>query len=105
MELLKFLFARMPEKSRAAVKSLLERRQVAVDGETITQFNHQLAVGQTVEIRRAGDAGPAAGAAKIIFEDAHLIVIEKRAGLLSIATETEREKTAFAESHFCDSSP
>ena len=49
-----------------------------------------------VEIRRAGDAGPASGPAKIIFEDAHLIVIEKRAGLLSIATETEREKTAYS---------
>ncbi|HWD91772.1 MAG TPA: RluA family pseudouridine synthase [Verrucomicrobiae bacterium] len=96
MGLLKFLFAQMPEKSRTAVKSLLEHRQISVGGETITQFNHPLVVGQTVEIRRAGDAEHAQSAAKIIFEDTHLIVIEKRAGLLSIATEMEREKTAYS---------
>jgi len=96
MGLLKFLLAQMPEKSRTAVKSLLEQRQIAVGGETITQFDHPLVVGQTVEIRRAGDVEHAQGAAKIIFEDTHLIVIEKRAGLLSIATEMEREKTAYS---------
>jgi 23S rRNA pseudouridine1911/1915/1917 synthase len=96
-ELLKFLYAQMPEKSRAAVKSLLERRQISVDGETVTQFNHQLSVGQMISIGRAAGAGPAArSGVKIIFEDAHLIVIEKRAGLLSIATEMEREKTAYS---------
>jgi len=96
-ELLKFLFASMPEKSRAAVKSLLAHRLVSVDGETISQFNHPLAAGQTVEVRRSGEAGQGTGrGVKIIFEDDHLIVIEKRAGLLSIATETEREKTAYS---------
>ena len=96
-ELLKFLIAQMPEKSRSAVKSLLEHRQVAVDGDVITQFNHPLMAGQTVEILRAGGSGAGqGGGVKIIFEDAHLIVIEKRAGLLSIATETERERTAYS---------
>jgi 23S rRNA pseudouridine1911/1915/1917 synthase len=98
-ELLKFLFAQLPEKSRSAVKSLLTHRQITVDGETVTQFNHPLAMGQMVEIRGAGgaSAGPlSAGGVKIIFEDAHLIVIEKRAGLLSMATEMEREKTAYS---------
>jgi 23S rRNA pseudouridine1911/1915/1917 synthase len=96
-ELLKFLFASMPEKSRAGVKSILERRLVSVDGETVTQFNHPLVVGQTVEIRLTGEAGQGTGrAVKIVFEDAHLIVIEKRAELLSIGTDLEREKTAYS---------
>jgi 23S rRNA pseudouridine1911/1915/1917 synthase len=96
-ELLKFLFASMPEKSRAAVKSILERGLVSIDGEIVTQFNHPLAAGQDVEIRRAGEAGQGTGrGVKIVFEDAHLIVIEKRAGLLSIGTDLEREKTAYS---------
>ena len=35
-------------------------------------------------------------AIKVLFEDASLIVIEKPAGLLSMASETERHKTAYA---------
>jgi 23S rRNA pseudouridine1911/1915/1917 synthase len=98
-ELLNFLFAQLPEQSRSAVKSLLTHRQIAVDGETVTQFNHPLVPGQTVGIGRAGAIGQrtfAAAGVKIIFEDPHLIVVEKRAGLLSIATEMEREKTAYS---------
>ncbi|MDB6023155.1 MAG: pseudouridylate synthase [Pedosphaera sp.] len=96
-ELLKFLFAQMPDRSRTAVKSLLAHRQVSVDGEIITQFNHPLASGQTVEIGRAGQAasGPGRGV-KIVFENGYLIVIEKPAGLLSMATEIEKEKTAYS---------
>jgi 23S rRNA pseudouridine1911/1915/1917 synthase len=96
-ELLKFLFANLPDRSRSSVKSLLAHRMVVVDGEMTTQFNHPLAAGQIVEIRRAGEVAESAGrGVKIIFEDAHLIVIEKRAGLLSIATDLEKEKTAYS---------
>jgi 23S rRNA pseudouridine1911/1915/1917 synthase len=94
-ELLKFLRAKMPERSRTSVKSLLAHSLVAVDGQTVRQFNHPLVAGQTVEIGRAGMAEDSGGV-KIVFEDDHLIVIEKRAGLLSIATEAEREKTAYS---------
>ncbi len=33
---------------------------------------------------------------EIVFEDAHLVVIEKRAGLLTMATDLEKEKTAYS---------
>ena len=96
-ELLKFLFARMPDRSRTAVKSLLAHRLITVDGEVITQFNHPLTAGQSVAIGRPGEAAHGTGhGIKIVFEDSHLIVIEKRAGLLSIATDLEREKTAYS---------
>ena len=95
-ELLKFLFASFPDKSRASVKSLLTHRLISVDGEIITQFNHPLAAGQKVEMRRAGEAGQGSGGVKIVFEDAHLVVIDKRAGLLSMATDLEKEKTAYS---------
>lgn len=94
-ELLKFLLAKMPERSRTSVKALLTHGRVTVDGERVTQFNHRLSAGQMVEIGRGG-AVEETGGVKIIFEDADLIVIEKRAGLLSIATDGEKEKTAYS---------
>jgi 23S rRNA pseudouridine1911/1915/1917 synthase len=94
-ELLKFLLARMPERSRTSVKSLLTHGRVAVDGKRVTQFNHPLGAGQMVEIGRGAAAGETGGV-KIVFEDADLIVIEKREGLLSIATDQEKEKTAYS---------
>src|SRR5438270_852249 len=96
-ELLKFLFARMPEKSRTAVKSLLAHGLISVDNQTVTQFDHPLARGQTVVIGRPGEAKQGWNRGlKIVFEDPHVIVIEKQAGLLSIATDTEKEKTAYS---------
>jgi len=87
----------MPDKSRTAVKSLLVHHLVSVDNAVVTQFNHGLTAGETVAVRRPGEApsGLQRGL-KIFFEDDALIVVEKRAGLLSIATDAEREKTAYS---------
>lgn len=94
-ELLKFLLAKMPARSRTSVKALLTNSLVAVDGETVTQFNHPLGAVQMVEIGRGG-AAKETGGVKIVFEDANLMVIEKRAGLLSISTDAEKEKTVYS---------
>ena len=88
--LLPFLFARMPERSRTTVKSLLAHRQITVDNKTITQFNHPLAVGQQVAVGQAGTPEPGQNRGlNIVHEDAHLIIVEKRAGLLSMATDAQ----------------
>jgi 23S rRNA pseudouridine1911/1915/1917 synthase len=95
--LLEFLLGAFPDRSRAKIKALLERRSVAVNGKMITQFDHPLRSGDRVAVSRgpAPDAVPLRGI-DIVFEDEHLIVIDKAAGLLSVATETEKEKTAYA---------
>ena len=95
-ELLKFLIAQMPEKGRNYIKSLLAHRQVSVDGEVTTLFNYALLPGQQVFINwtKAHDKSKPRGL-KIIFEDDHLIVVEKPAGMLSIATVQEKELTAY----------
>lgn len=95
-ELMQFLIARMPDKSRSTIKSLLAHHQVLVDDKAITQFNHRLKPGQQVTItwtkvlQRDRQKG-----LKIVFEDPYIIVIEKQPGLLSIATEKENERTAY----------
>lgn len=94
--LLPFLFASMPDKSRTTVKSFLTHRQVSVNGCITTRFDHPLAPGDAVNI--SGSKGPEAfrhQMMRIVYEDDHLIVIDKRSGLLSIGTDKEQRRTAF----------
>ncbi len=118
--LLAFLLDKLPDEGRNSVKSFLSHRQVSVDGEVVTRFNHLLAAGERVVIARGrtterrpegevsapgsssrvAERGPGARESltglRILFEDAHLIVIDKEAGLLSIATGKERQRTAYS---------
>ena len=99
--LMEFLRARLPHKSRNNLKSLLTRGAVAVDGVTVTQFDHRLEPGQRVVIgsvqRALGrDAEQGPPEIKVVFEDSAIIVIDKPAGLLSVASDSEREQTARA---------
>jgi 23S rRNA pseudouridine1911/1915/1917 synthase len=96
-ELLTFLLAKMASRSRNDVKVLLRDKCVFVEGEAISQFNHNLLRGQKVEIRweKQPEEIKFRGL-KILFEDQFLIVIEKEAGVLSIATEKQRDNTAYS---------
>ena len=95
-ELMKFLIAQLPQKSRNNIKSLLANKQVFVDGTAIKQFNHPLVPGQEIEIRwnRIPEEKKYRGIT-IVFEDNDLIVIDKHAGMLSIATDNKLEETAY----------
>jgi 23S rRNA pseudouridine1911/1915/1917 synthase len=95
-ELMKFLSTRMPDKSRKTIKSLLSHHQISVDHKIITQFNHPLKTGQQVLVTWTKvQQGNRHKGLTIIFEDSYIIVIEKHSGLLSIATDKEKERTAF----------
>ena len=96
-ELMKFLMAGLPDKSRSDIKSLLAHRQISVENEVITQFNHPLEIGQQVVVNWTKvliEKQPEG--LTIVFEDPYIIIIEKQAGLLSIATATEKEQTAYS---------
>lgn len=95
-ELLKFLLAQMPDKGRNSIKSLLAHRQISVDNKVTTVYNQPLEVGQQVVvsgIKVLEESQPQG--LKIVFEDPYIIVIEKQAGMLSIATALEKEHTAY----------
>jgi 23S rRNA pseudouridine1911/1915/1917 synthase len=95
--LLEFLRAKLPHKSRNSLKGLLARGAVAVDGATVTRFDHALRAGQRVVIGGGKPAaGPAAPAVRVVFEDEHLVVIDKPPGLLSVPSDSERVRTARA---------
>lgn len=92
--LLPFVLARVTGKSRNNVKSMLARGQIAVDGAVSTRFDHPLAPGQTVTVSTV--ARPVVKLPfAILYEDSDLIVIDKPAGLLSIATDQEKNATAY----------
>lgn len=96
-ELMKFLLAKLPAKSRKDIKSLLAHRQISVGNEVVTQFNYPLVVGQQVIVnwnKVLIEEQPQG--LTIVFEDPDIIIIEKEQGLLSIATATEREETAYS---------
>ena len=83
--------------TRTKVKQLMKHRVVQVNGKAVRGFDHLLVKGDTVSVgkdTKESKIAPSMGI-KIIFEDDHIIVIEKPAGLLTIASDTEKTKTAF----------
>ena len=98
-ELLPFLFACQPEVKKTKVRQWLKHGSVAVNGCSVTHSKHPLQPGDVVSIRtheevRAGRLLPPG--MTVVFEDASLIVIEKPADLLSMASQSERGRTAYA---------
>jgi 23S rRNA pseudouridine1911/1915/1917 synthase len=95
--LMQFLMAQMPHKSRTNIKSLLRNKQVVVDGQVVSQFDYQLQPGQSVEIRWTR-IPPEKSFLQytIVYEDHEIIVVEKQAGLLSVATDNEKRATLYS---------
>ncbi|AIQ34323.1 pseudouridine synthase [Paenibacillus sp. FSL R5-0345] len=97
-ELLAFLLSHITGRGRNAIKSILSRGQVAVNGKVVTQHNFQLHPRQTVTIDQEKPVQVAEMIGlTIVHEDDDLIIIQKDAGLLSIATAEENELTAYRQ--------
>lgn len=90
--LLPFLLEQVTGISRNSVKNLLTRRQVLVDGCPVTRHDHPLAPGTKVEILAPGAKAPPF---PILYEDDRILVVDKPAGLLTVATEREKNRTAY----------
>lgn len=82
-ELLPFLFAQMPDTSRSKVKEILAHN-VYVNGRRTSQFNFPLQPGMRVSIDKPrGKDRLRPREVDIVFEDSHLLVVNKHEGLLS----------------------
>lgn len=95
--LLEFLFAALPDTKKTNVKQRLKHRCVSVNGLVTTRFDHPVQSGDEVRIETSQGSAPAPAPPfnlEIIFEDKDLLVIDKPAGLLTIATEKIQRKTA-----------
>lgn len=97
LPLLEYLLVKLPSLGRNKIKSFLVHKQVLVDGMVVTRHDFELAEEDVVTILKFGRRGKTneAFALPIIYEDDDLIVINKPSGLLSIASDKEKEKTAY----------
>ena len=94
--LLPFLLKILSDKSRSHVKSLLAHRQVMVNNSATTQFDTPLKRGFEVKITSSGaNQTLNHSMLRIVYEDSSLIVVEKKEGLLSIANDKTRDRTAY----------
>ncbi len=94
-ELMAFLMKKMAGISRTRVKTLLSKRVVLVDNNIQTRHDFPLLPGMKVQVSREKHNREFRNPMlKLLYEDAYLIVVEKKEGLLSVATERQKERTA-----------
>ena len=98
--LLDFLLANIKGQSRNNIKNLLSRKHILVNGSVVSQYNYELSVKDIVSVCKNPSSNPSVRHNKkssnldIIYEDEDIIVINKEAGLLSIASDNEKVDTA-----------
>lgn len=96
--LLEQILAFWPETKRTRVKQWLRFGAVHVNDRVVTRHDHPLQAGDVIAIRPQKAPPPAPTlppGLHVVFEDGSILVVHKPAGLLTVATDTERERTAF----------
>ena len=95
--LLEFMFAHLGGYTKTKVKSMLKHRQFAVNGVPTTQFDAVLRRGDTVSINHDQSfkvfSHPRV---RLVYEDEHILVINKGYGVLSMGTDRIKEGTAYS---------
>lgn len=85
--LLDFLLKSAGNKSRTKIKATLRGQGIKVNGRITTQFDYQLKPGMKVSISKTKRDGQqlVSRYVKLVYEDRHIVVIEKAEGILSMA--------------------
>ncbi|GHT43168.1 pseudouridine synthase [Bacteroidia bacterium] len=99
MELMAFLGIHFEGKSRTALKAMLAKKQVCVNGKPTSQFNYALQPNDSVTVNTTGKGQYELSHPKVsvVYEDDFVIVVAKAEGLLAVATDDGKENaTAFA---------
>jgi 23S rRNA pseudouridine1911/1915/1917 synthase len=78
-----FVRRSLPSLSWSEARKLVERGQVEIDGITTLDAAVRVAPGQEIRVREAR-AIPAPKASLLVYEDRHLVVVDKPAGLSSV---------------------
>ena len=92
-ELLDYLYNHldMPKKR---IKQYLTHGSIFVNNHKTTKYNEKVVPGMNIVIA-TDKANTKELPFDIIFEDAHIVVVNKPSGLLTIATDKEKEKTLY----------
>lgn len=91
-----FLFKKMGSMSKTSIKGLLQKGQVFVNDQIVKRGETQLSPQDRVRISFTQSSnGLRHAQLSILYEDDAIIIVNKGAGLLSVATEKNEESTAF----------
>ena len=83
-----------PEASRRSLKQWLTGSRVRVNGAVVVRGDVEVEPADRIEL--TSPAPPACPAPlRLVHEDDDILVVDKPSGLLTIATENERERTAY----------
>ena len=87
----------MSGKSRTAVRQLLKKGAVSSNGKKLRRLDDVLLAGSSVVITPKPEPHfDMPDGLRIVYEDRWVIVVEKDAGLLTVATDTERTHTVMS---------
>ena len=96
MELMDFLVQK-GNMSRNKVKTLLTHRAILVNKTITTQYNFMLQPGMLVQLSKNHHQKEFKSAhIRLVYEDAYLLVIEKREGLLAVGSDKQKEMSAYS---------
>ena len=84
--LLEYLLDTIKGQSRSKIKATLQGRGIKVDGKLVTQFDFPLKPGMKIAVSKSKRNDQFKNRfVKIVYEDNYIIVVEKNAGILSMA--------------------
>ena len=90
-ELLKYLCNNL-DMPRKRIKQYLEHGSIYVNNSRTTKYNYKLNIGNIITIESKNNASLPFD---ILYEDMHIIVVNKPSGLLTIATDKEKSETLY----------
>ncbi|HEY7541159.1 MAG TPA: RluA family pseudouridine synthase [Methylomirabilota bacterium] len=92
--LIEQLHSLYPEASRRSLKHWLTSARVRVNGTVVVRGDAEVEPGDRVELASPLPP-PIPSPLRLVHEDDDILVIDKPSGLLTIATQSERERTAY----------
>ena len=90
-ELLEYLCNNL-DMPRKRIKQYLEHGSIYVNNSRTTKYNYKLNIGNIITIESKNNASLPFD---ILYEDMHIIVVNKSSGLLTIATDKEKSETLY----------
>lgn len=90
-ELLEYLCNNL-DMPRKRIKQYLEHGSIYVNNSRTTKYNYKLNIGNIITIESKNNATLPFD---ILYEDMHIIVVNKPSGLLTIATDKEKSETLY----------
>lgn len=92
-ELLDYLYSHL-EMPKKRIKQYLTHGSIYINNRKTTQYNEKVVPGMNIIITTDSKSTKTLPF-DILFEDSHMIVVNKPSGLLTIATEKEKERTLY----------